>query len=407
MSVTGARMRAISPARRAAFEILHQVAGGAYASDSLLALGASLSPRDAALASQIVFGVLRFQAQLDHLIQLYARRSPTALDLAVLISLRAGIFQLRYLDRIPPHAAVNESVEWVKVHQRAASGLTNAVLRKVNRKPVNWPNPFIELSCPSWLLDSWSAQFGKESAHQIAAASLEQPRHYVRLAAGSAVPPGLLPTSVPGCFEVETIAPDGARLQDIGSQAIIPLLALQNGQTYLDLCAAPGNKTLQALETALGLTVACDISRKRINQIPPVCHRVVLDAAVPLPFAGTFDRVFIDAPCSGTGTLARNPEIKWRLQPAELARFQERQIQILRNGMNALASGGRLVYATCSLQQEENQHVVTTALAESPGYRVVEELWRLPGRDQGDGFYAAVVVGDPQKRDTMRGVSHN
>ncbi len=222
-----------------------------------------------------------------------------------------------------------------------------------------------------------------------------EPDQYVRLAppTAAAAAPNLAPTALENCFLLnQGPPPDGARLQDIGSQSIIPLLNLQPGQTYLDLCAAPGNKTLQALETRLGPAVACDISFRRLQQVPPVCPRVVLDAARPLPFKHTFDRVFIDAPCSGTGTLARNPEIKWRLSPADLPRFAERQAAILRNGLAALASGGLLVYATCSLEAQENQQVVASVLGTAPDRRLQRELWRLPGRDQGDGFYAAVIV---------------
>jgi 16S rRNA (cytosine967-C5)-methyltransferase len=183
----------------------------------------------------------------------------------------------------------------------------------------------------------------------------------------------------------------GVRLQDISSQAIVPLLDLSPGQKYLDLCSAPGNKTLQALETPLGLAVACDISEKRIREVPPVCPRVVLDATEPLPFGIRFDRIFIDAPCSGTGTLARNPEIKWRLQPEELIRFRDKQTAILRQALQLLALGGKLVYATCSLEREENEDVVQNLLREDRRLVCRQELWRLPGREEGDGFYAAVL----------------
>jgi 16S rRNA (cytosine967-C5)-methyltransferase len=119
---------------------------------------------------------------------------------------------------------------------------------------------------------------------------------------------------------------------------------------------------------------------------------VVLDATRALPFKRLFDRVFVDAPCSGTGTLSPNPEIKWRLQPEDLSRFQERQVAILRNGLAALAPGGILVYATCSLQSEENQQVVQTVLQNLSRYRIQKEILRLPGRDEGDGFYSAVIA---------------
>lgn len=391
--MTAALTRAISPARRVAFETLKTVADGGYASDALREHSHDLPPRDAALAAQIVFGVLRWQGQLDYLIQHYSRRPAQDLDEPVLLALRAAIFQLRYLERIPPHAAVHESVEFVKARKRAASGLTNAVLRKVNREPVRWPDLPTELSCPPWLLARWSNHFGAEAAQSIARAALEEPAAFVHLSPGSAIPPGvsLAETSVPGAYRLLSDLPPDMRLHDISSQSVVPLLAIRPGDRYLDLCAAPGNKTRQALEASPLLAVACDISHKRLREVPPLCPRVVLDATEPLPFAIRFDRIFIDAPCSGTGTLARNPEIKWRLRPDDLPRFQQRQVAILSQAAPALASGGRLLYATCSLEQEENEEVIRQFLAEHRSFRRTHESWRLPGRDEGDGFYTALL----------------
>jgi 16S rRNA (cytosine967-C5)-methyltransferase len=391
--VTVVFTRNISPARLAAFEVLTAVAGGKYASDTLLERTRSLSTRDAGLASQIVFGCLRHQAQLDYLIFLYSGRKVSTLDESVVVALRVAVFQLRYLDRIPSHAAVHESVEFVKKRKRAAAGFANAVLRKVNRASVEWPDAATALSCPSWLLDRWTANFGLAQARAIAQAALQEPAAYIRLAPGS-IPPdnvSIEPTSVEGCFRILSPQHPGMRLHDISSQSILPLLDLQPRHSYLDLCAAPGNKTLQALETPLALAIACDISQKRIRYIPPVCPRVVLDASRPLPFSHSFDRIFIDAPCSGTGTVARNPEIKWRVKSEELATFRERQSLILSQAVQLLAPRGKLLYATCSLEAEENNGVIRGVLEMRPGLRCERELWRLPGRDEGDGFYAAVL----------------
>ncbi len=389
----------ISPARRVAFDVLCRVEEGAYASDELLAEAAPLASRDAGLAGQIVFGCLRFQAQLDFLLEHYSKRATGQLEPELRVALRMGIFQLRYLDRIPPHAAVHEMVELVKRGKRAAAGLTNAVLRKVDREPLRWPGKSIELSCPRWLLRKWTARYGAAEAEGIARSALQEPEHYIRLAPGS-LPPAedglkLEPTSVPGCYRLaEGAAHDlrrnGLRFQDIGSQAIVPLLELEQGLSYLDLCAAPGNKTRQALETPLR-AVACDSNEKRLRQIPDICPRVVLDATKPLPFRVHFQRILVDAPCSGTGTLARNPEIKWRVQSKNLLMHQSRQRLILQNALNNLAPGGLLLYATCSLETEENEEVTHWAAESSQHIRLVEETWRLPGRDPGDGFYAAVL----------------
>src|ERR1700683_4335942 len=167
--------------RIAAFDILLKVESGGYASDLLLAQTAALDSRDAGLASEIVFGVLRYRAQLDYLIEHYSGRS-RKLDPEVRIALRMAVYQLRYLQRVPPHAAVAESVELVKrAHKRSAMGFINAVLRKVTRDPVTWPTREIELSCPEWLLARWQSRYGVEAAAGIARAALEEPEKYVRI----------------------------------------------------------------------------------------------------------------------------------------------------------------------------------------------------------------------------------
>jgi 16S rRNA (cytosine967-C5)-methyltransferase len=363
--------------RIAAFDILQKVESGGYASDLLISHTNALDSRDAGLASEIVFGVLRYRAQLDYLIGHYSGR-PRKLDPEVSIALRMAVYQLRYLERIPPHAAVAESVELVKrARKRSAMGFVNAVLRKVTRDAVTWPTREIELSCPEWLLARWERHYGAEAAAAIARAALEEPEKYVRISAA-----GPSPT---------------ARRQDIGSQSIVPLLGLEPGQTFLDLCAAPGNKTAQALESGVRC-IAADLHFHRLVQMKAPLRNldanlVVLDGTQPLPFARAFDRILVDAPCSGTGTLGRNPEIKWRLQPADLADLHRRQTALLANARAALAPGGALVYSTCSLEPEENEAVVAAVLAgiHREAERVTETMQRLPGRDAGDGFFAAVI----------------
>ena len=350
----------MSPARDLAFTVLLDVESGGYATDLLRHKGAGLESRDAGLAESIVMGCLRYQAQLDFLIEHFAGRPQPKLDDEVRIALRMGIFQLRYLDRIPPHAAVTESVEQVKrVNKRSAAGFVNAVLRKVNRNAVPWPNLATELSVPSWMLERWQRQYGADAAAGIARAALAEPE--------------------------AAINPQTGRQQDIGSQSIVPLLEIEPGMTLLDVCAAPGNKAAQAL--AMGARViACDRYLRRLTEVPVAAARVALDATRPLPFAMKFDRILVDAPCSGTGTLGRNPEIKWRLRPHDLGRFVESQRLILASALSNLKGGGRLVYSTCSLEPEENEAVVE-------GQAVRETRLRLPGRDPGDGFFAAVILG--------------
>jgi 16S rRNA (cytosine967-C5)-methyltransferase len=158
----------------------------------------------------------------------------------------------------------------------------------------------------------------------------------------------------------------------------------------LDLCAAPGNKTAQILAAGAAV-IACDRYQKRLAEVPSSALRVVLDATEPLPFSKTLNRILVDAPCSGTGTLARNPEIKWRLRERDLAEFHNRQVQILANALRCLESGGSLVYATCSLEREENEDVVAEVLGANPSFKLASTHLRLPGRDPGDGFFAAVI----------------
>lgn len=358
-----ANVAAISPARVAAFEILQKVELGGYASDLLLARTAELDSRDAGLANEIVFGVQRYRAQLDHLIEHYSGRRQK-LDREVRTALRMGIYQLRYLERVPSHAAVTESVELVKrARKTSAAGFVNAVLRKVTRAAVEWPTREIELSCPEWLLARWERQYGAEAAVGIARAALTEPETYVR----------------------------GGRVQDIGAQAIVPLLHLEPGQSFLDLCAAPGNKTAQAMETGIQ-AIAGDLHFHRAVGMKSLgVPLVVLDGTQPLPFSRRFDRILVDAPCTGTGTLARNPEIKWRLVPEDLADLPRRQRALLANARAALAEGGLLVYSTCSLEPEENEEVVASIPREFMG----QISQRLPGREPGDGFFAAVIQGNP------------
>ena len=382
----------LSPARATAFEILRLVERGGYASDLLAARATGLDWRDAGLAEEMVLGSLRYQAQLDFLIEYFSGRAAARLDAEVRIALRMGIYQMRYLERVPAHAAVSQSAELVKrARKRSAVALANAVLRKVDRRPLAWPDRATELSHPAWLLERWDRQYGPEAATRIARANLRVPETYVRAPrpGGRGSDEWAEPTEVPGCYRLLDGDPRGLRIQDIGSQSVVPLLELAPGLTFLDVAAAPGNKTAQALEAGV-LAVACDLHFHRLAPLRALgCPLVVLDGTRPLPFRTRFDRILLDAPCSGTGTLARNPEIKWRLTPSDLVRLHEIQARLLENALERLAPGGRLVYSTCSLEREENEDVAEQARAR------VLRLWRrLPGADAGDGFFAAVLTSE-------------
>lgn len=392
----------ISPARRAAFDILLRVERGAgHASDLLAALPGTMDRRDLNLATELVLGCLRRQNQLDHLIGVFSGRAGLKLDPEVAAALRLGIYQMRHLDRVPRHAVVDDSVSLTKAaRKQSASGLVNAVLRKVHGDAVEWPNAAVEAGLPEWLWSKWVRDFGEAEAKMAAGASLAAPSTYLRVPPGRAEEAyalGAESTLVPGCFRLPpgSAAPDSFRIQDIGSQTLVPLLGLEPGHRFLDLCAAPGNKTAQALETPnLAITVAADHSVKRLHSLDGFAgvERVALDATRPLPFSRAFDRVLADAPCSGTGTLARNPEIRWRVQREDLMRHRDRQMAILRNGLALLAPGGALVYSTCSLEREENETVVEETIAAVGNQFAVEQMVRrMPGREAGDGFFAAVI----------------
>jgi 16S rRNA (cytosine967-C5)-methyltransferase len=364
---------------------------GAFSSDLLARETAGLESRDAGLAEEIALGVLRWRSAIDWILEGLTGRPVKKLDLEVLTALRMGVYQLRWLDRIPAHAAINESVELIKrARKRSATGFANAILRKVNRDPVEWPDEATRLSCPQWLLDRWSAAYGPDTAQRIAEANLQRPERFVRVTPGDPVPEGLEPTDVEGAYvsQGSIVERAGERVQDISSQTIVPLLDLQAGQTFLDLCSAPGNKTAQALETPIQ-AIAADVSLARLAHVRRLgIPLLALDATQPLPFGRKFDRILVDAPCSGTGTLMRNPEIKWKLTPADLLDLQTRQVAILRNALALLAPGGRLVYSTCSLEPEENEAVPKLAQIGC----VRGTLQRIPGRDRGDGFYAAMIT---------------
>ena len=407
----------ISPARRAAFGVLLRIHQTDAFVDEMLhgRLFEALSPRDSGLATEIVLGTLRQQQVLDALLGQALGRPLYRLDAEVLTALRLAAYQMRYLDRIPERAAVSESVELIKQsRKRSASGLVNAVLRKLPQRPP--PDVELRLAAPDWLARRWERHYGAEQAGKIAAASIERPATYLRLcpmlkpeelvrrltAEGVETEPTELASArrvVSGAVEQTACWKEGlVRIQDLGAQMIVPLLELTAEHTLLDLCAAPGGKSTQAAAirgTAKGI-VACDRHLHRLRILRRLSAApfdlVALDAEQSLPFRRKFDRVLVDVPCSGTGTLARNPDLKWRLRPEDLPLLVRRQEGILANALTHLGAHGIAVYATCSLEPEENMAVVEAVLAAAPGWLVLKRLDRLPGRDAGDGFFAAQIV---------------
>jgi len=404
---------AVSPSRQIALEVLRRVeAEGAYASDVLHAeLNASVKPADAALATEITMGVLRWRRLLDFLLERALKKPIERLDLPVALALRMGTYQLRFLEKIPARAAVNESVELVKMARKtSAASLVNAVLRKMaseakapaeNYLPPNL-SPAERLgilhSHPTWMVDRWLSQMGETATVAFLEANNRAPRLSCALhdvsrrdevirgleAAGMRVEPGQLLSAafaVSGGSPVRTEAFRAGQIsiQDEASQAIPLLLGVRAGDRVLDLCAAPGGKTPALMRAAGGkaFVVASDRHTHRLRAMQTQFKRlslagaqlVELDAMQSLPFRGDFDRILVDAPCSGTGTLARHPEIRWRLRPEQLRESREQQSRMLRMALAHLARGSRLVYSTCSIEPEENEEVIAEVLESTPSIR--------------------------------------
>jgi 16S rRNA (cytosine967-C5)-methyltransferase len=453
----------ISPARKAAFEILLAVERGKSHADDLLRSKAidALPPADRHLATTLALGVLRWQILLDAQLKRLLTKTKKNLDPEVSIALRMGAFQLRFLDRIPAHAAIDESVELTKRSgHRFASGLVNAVLRKFAAagSAVDLPeNTAAELALaqahPEWLVERWTHFYGLAAARAICRHGQVQPARIVRLvnlaaesellAADIVLEPAAILTAARTVVSGDIIATAAfregrVRIQDEGSQLIAELAAHignalnQDQKKILDACAAPGGKTLILAErNPQARILACESSQRRLaelsERLAAYAGRVEcrLADATALNEESNFDLVLADVPCSGTGTLGRNPEIRHRLRVEDVARHAERQRAILAAALRAVRPGGHILYSTCSLESEENEQVVAAVLAENQNARRVSlesriatlakggiltapgaaqlrkcltpdgALQLLPGALPTDGFHVAVIERDP------------
>jgi 16S rRNA (cytosine967-C5)-methyltransferase len=397
------RKAPLSPARKAAFDILVAVERGHSHSDDLLRGKAvnALSPPDRNLATTLVLGALRWQIRLDHQLQAFLKHPNAKLDLQVQVALRLGAFQLLHLDRIPARAVIDESVELAKqAGHRFASGMVNAVLRKLMVGPRNVlaEDSVAELALaqahPVWMVERWASFFGIEAARAICKHGQRQPVLTVRLAdptvatelieAGITLESGELLIAAHAVVSGDVTATpafnDGRiRLQDEGSQLVAEIAAANLNRPdgkILDACAAPGGKTLILAErNPQANIVACESSAPRLEQLSkrlaPFTGRLEcrLADATALEENSVFDLALADVPCSGTGTLGRNPEIRHRLRLEDLPRQAERQRDLLRAALRAVRPGGLVVYSTCSLEPEENEQVVAAVLADTPNAR--------------------------------------
>ena len=406
---------ALSPSRTAAFDILMRVEQGAFADELLHSERLDrLTPADRSLCMEIVMGVLRWRSQLDDTIASWSKLPPQKLDPEVVTALRMGVYQLVHLERVPVHAAADQTVELVKrAGRRFSAPMVNAVMRKIAAsKPGPLTSPEAEGSLdqlasatahPRWFLQRWEAEYGLEAATQIAHYDQQIPVPALHLrdaeaendlrGEGIELAPGAL---VAGARRVisgditktRVFAERRAYLQDEASQLVALLVG--RGARILDCCAAPGGKTSVIAErNPSSLVVATELhpARARLTRRLVLARNVFVIAAnaEALPLMPNFDRVLADVPCSGTGTLARNPEIKWRLREEDLSELHRRQVSILRAALGYLVPGGRLVYSTCSLEREENDDVVAEVLAGRSDVSLLDcrdELQRL--KDEGE-----------------------
>ena len=406
----------IAPARRAAFDILRKVGRGRGNSDALLhSLQVDLlSAQDRNLCTTLVLGTLRWQLVLDAECRRFLARPDLTLPEDALLALRVGAYQLLFLDRIPTHAALFESVEWCKHSEGARqSGLVNAVLRKVAALPKTRAFD-AEKAFPQWMVARWKKFYGADACRKICEEGQSEPETALRLlddqaeealqAQGATLQPGAFLSRARRIVQGEAKgvkesleAASHAQLQDEGSQLVAELLGC--GMRILDACAAPGGKTAVLLQNNPDAEIlACDLHparletmRRRLSSTLNLDHVElrVADAA-KLTGVGPFDRILCDVPCTGTGTLARNPEIRHRLQPEELSRQAERQREILSAGLRLLAPGGRLLYSTCSLEPEENAAVVEACVVIS-GNR--NDQWKkVDLRDEFDRLQQKQIV---------------
>jgi len=399
----------LSPARRAAFEILRRVEDEhAYASSLLATIDKDLRTADRALCHELVLGVLRWQLWLDRALEHFAKRPLEKIDLAVRLSLRIGLYQLRFLSRIPPSAAVNDSVNLVRAAGlQSAAGFTNAILRRADREAKydpaeNISDPIekvaIQTSHPSWLIQRWTGALGLEEATALARAHNEPPPFSFRLTAKAMARDGearrifaelkeagaeLQPSKItPDAWRVIGTRPALLRdltsagliyQQDEASQLVAHIVETKAGDRMLDVCAAPGSKTthLSALSPQ-AIIVAGDLHEHRLRLLRELASAqgarplaVALDGTEALPFApASFDRVLVDAPCSGTGTLRHNPEIRWRLTEPDIFELSSKQSRILKQAAEMVRPGGRLLYSTCSLESDENEAVASAFMTE-------------------------------------------
>jgi 16S rRNA (cytosine967-C5)-methyltransferase len=388
----------VTPARRAAYAVVRRVlAEGAWADRALHGEARDLSPRDRALAKQLAFGTVQRRLTLDHVID---ERTKGRLEPGVRAALQLGLFQLLFLDRVAEHAAIAEAVELAK--PSPGHRVVNAVLRRVQREGAQLPSDetlrgaAIRHSHPEWLVAMWTKALGPEDARALLAANNEPSERALRV--NPLVDFDL--SDVPGRREGDTIVVEGAfdalahpgyaagafTPQSRASQMVAPLVGPRPGERVLDLCAAPGGKTthLAALMEARGEVVAVERHPGRARALRASAARmraenvrVVLGDAKAFADDAGFDRVLLDPPCSGLGTLQSHPDLRWRVTPQAIRQLAAEQDALLAAARRAVRPGGTLVYSVCTICPAEER------------LEAADPVRTYPHRDRTDGFYIA------------------
>lgn len=413
-----------------------------------------LTGPDRGLYTELVYGTLRRQGTLDHIMSQFSNTPLGRLERSVILLLRLGLYQMFFLDRIPVSAAVNETVNLAKQYSSRSAGFINAVLRSADRgrKDIRYPDPDREPAAwlaakhshPLWVAEGWLAQLGFTEAAELAAAMSAPPPFTIRAnrlktdrgaltlllqAEGvsaepcSFAPDGLTITSSVSLSSLNSFREGLFSVQDEASQLAALLLSPQPGDRLLDLCAAPGGKAtyLAELTGDVCTLTACDRNPRKLALIREVVERLgiknitvtLLDATKPLEKLekGLFDRILVDAPCSGLGVIHRNPEGKWWKEPSDPLRLAVAQRAILAHAAARLKPGGVMVYSTCSTSLEENEQVVENFIQQRPDFMIEPVSSALPQtaametkqgffrswphRDGMDGFFAARLIKRP------------
>jgi 16S rRNA (cytosine967-C5)-methyltransferase len=438
-------MSAPSEARACAYAVLRRVfEQGAYADHALHAESRALGPRDRALAMRLAYGAVQRKGTLDRLIEELADRPVARLDPPLLAALRLGLYELLYLEGAPDYAVVADAVELAKINARAGHGLVNAALRRAGREGADAllgamsdgtpEQAAVKHSHPEWIARLWWRELGAQDARALMACDNEPGEVALRantLVTDAAALAGELPVRthtdpyVPEALVLEEpfdvhaspLWQEGAFVaQSRAAMLVSRVLAPRRDERVLDLCAAPGNKSthLAALMGGTGEVVAVERDRRRAGALVRTAQRLhaanvrveLADAAQPRPEGAVFDRVLVDPPCSGLGTLQARPDLRWRMPRSSLAELESAQERILTAGARALRPGGVLVYSTCTISPTENERRIATFLDTNPDFALDDlglelpalrhpsphasgTVLTLPHRDRTAGFFIA------------------